>query len=398
MRKKNNTKMRCLDLFSGIGGFSLALDQVCTTVAYCEIDHACIDVLEDNMRVGNLDVAPVYRDIKQITSRDVKQLRPEIVVGGFPCQDISFSGHGAGLSGSRSSLFFEMMRLAGCCDSVKHVFLENSPFIRMRGLDVVISALRQNGFGYIVYGYLSASDVGAVHRRTRWVCIASKCPEEFPEMSLVKLRKKLDFAWTADAIPRIINRYPARSNHKNTLIYERCSTLGNSVVPQFISYVYHVFTQALLRPDLIRKNASSLTRDDGNRGVLFASIRRATPTPTPTSSTQTNREKEKDGGRWAVLPYIPLKENVLDLHLVGRTGKEFYNMSRWYTPVHSKTSWFFVLGKTSKGRWMCNTANNVYYERETRAVARKHIINPGFVEHLMGYPSGWTQAVENDDT
>lgn len=368
-----NKKMRALDLFSGIGGFSVALQDACETVAYCEIDPLCLRVLEDNMRVGRLHAAPVFNDITKMTPRDVKNLRPDIVVGGFPCQDIAFSGHGAGIEGSRSNLFFEMMRVAGCCASVKHVLLENSPFIRMRGLDRVLALLKKKGFVHIVYGYLSASDVGAVHKRTRWVCLASRDPGTLTEIPTEKLQRALRFNWKDEPVPRVIRRHPKHRNRGNSLIHDRCSLLGNSVVPQFIAYTYQVFVHVLRGQEKNRSDLSDV-QDVGFRGVLYL------------SSPLTKN-------RWKGLPYEPAKENMLDLHLVDRFGREFYSMPRWYTPVHSKSAWVFVVGKTTKGRWMCNTANNIYYERRTGAVPRVHIVNPEFVEHLMGYPLGWTSAV-----
>ena len=371
-------QLRTLDLFSGIGGFSYALRDVCHTVAYCEIDSQCVRVLEENMRAGNLHEAPIFDDIKKLTTQDVKRLRPDLVVGGFPCQDIAFSGHGAGLEGSRSNLFFEMMRVAGCCSSIRHVFLENSPFIRMRGLDRVLAVLKQKGFVHIAYGYLSASDVGAVHKRTRWVCLASRDPKMLPEFPESKLRRALRFDWKDEPVPRVIRRHPKHRNRGNSLIHDRCSLLGNSVVPQFIAHTYQTFARVLRRVASPKShcNADDLpdVQDAGVRGILYAN-----------SPCLKNR--------WKALPYHIWQENVLDLHLVDRFGREFYSMPRWYTPVHSKSAWVFVVGKTTKGRWMCNTANNIYYERETGAVPRVHIVNPEFIEHLMGYPLGWTSVV-----
>ena len=101
-----------------------------------------------------------------------------------------------------------------------------------------------------------------------------------------------------------------------------------------------------------------------------------------------------DGGKsWKSIPYNSYAINILDLHLVDHRGKEFYSIERWYTPVHSKSAWVHVIGKTTKGRWMCNTANNIYYERKTKAIPRKHIVNPVFIEHLMGFPLHWTKIL-----
>jgi DNA (cytosine-5)-methyltransferase 1 len=378
--------MRSLDLFSGIGGFSLALRDVTTTVAYCEIDPYSRAVLEDNMRQNNIDKAPIFRDVTQLKSTDVAKLRPEIVMGGFPCQDIAFSGHGAGLDGSRSNLFFEIVRIVRSSDTIEHVFLENSPFIRMRGLDRVLASLRSMGFRHVVYGYLSASDVGAVHKRTRWVCLASKDPSKLRLNTLTKHRQRMRFDWSAEPVPRVVRRFPPEEQHRNATMQDRVSMLGNSVVPQFIAHVYDTFSRALrltalMTPTALAKSYPEV-EDVGHRGVLYVA----------TDSNMQNNSRKKKTTVWRQLPYREYASNTLDLHLVDHNGKEFYSIERWYTPVHSRSAWVHVLRKTKKGRWMCNTANNIYYERKTRAKPRVHVINPEFIEHLMGYPIGWTEA------
>lgn len=98
-----------LDLFSGIGGISLALRDRVIPAAYCEIDPYARSVLLSRMHEGKLFKAPIWDDIK--TLRGEMLPRIDIVYGGFPCQDISVAGLGAGLEGERSGLFFELVRL-----------------------------------------------------------------------------------------------------------------------------------------------------------------------------------------------------------------------------------------------------------------------------------------------
>jgi DNA (cytosine-5)-methyltransferase 1 len=147
---------RVLDLFSGIGGFSVALRSVADTVGYCEMDPHCLAVLNSRMADGRIDTAPVFNDVRALSAGTVSRLRPDMVVGGFPCQDISSSGQRAGLDGSKSSLFFEIVRLLRSVRSVQHVLLENSPFIRTMGLPRVRAALKEAGFAHVAYGYFTA--------------------------------------------------------------------------------------------------------------------------------------------------------------------------------------------------------------------------------------------------
>lgn len=86
--------MNVLDLFSGIGGFSLGLERAgMRTVAFCEIEPWCRAVLAKHWP----DV-PCHDDI---TTRKFIEGEADVICGGFPCQDISLAGKGAGLAGSR---------------------------------------------------------------------------------------------------------------------------------------------------------------------------------------------------------------------------------------------------------------------------------------------------------
>jgi DNA (cytosine-5)-methyltransferase 1 len=157
-------KLRGLDLFSGIGGLSLALEPWVETISYCERDRHAQGVLLSRMLDGRLDAAPIWDDITTLRGCDLPEI--DIIFGGFPCQDLSAAGRGAGLAGERSGLFFEICRLI---DETKPalVFLENVPAIRTRGLHTVVEELSRRGF-QCRWTCLSAEEVGAPHKRERW--------------------------------------------------------------------------------------------------------------------------------------------------------------------------------------------------------------------------------------
>lgn len=161
-----------LDLFSGIGGLTLALEDWVRPIAYCEIDRYCQGVLLSRMRDGRLPSAPIWDDIKALSARRLMAFpQIDIIYGGFPCQDISVAGHGRGLGGERSGLYWECCRLI---DEIKpaFVFLENVPAIRTRGLKEVAGSLTELGYD-IRWTRVSALEVGFNHRRVRWFCLAS---------------------------------------------------------------------------------------------------------------------------------------------------------------------------------------------------------------------------------
>lgn len=163
-------KLNAISLFSGIGGFELGIGDYCRTILYCEADPHAQAVLLSRMAEGAIDYAPICTDVKEITGEYI-DIPISIIFGGFPCQDISCAGKGVGLEGERSGLFFEIVRLA---KEIKptFLFLENVSAIRTRGLDRVIQELTEIGYD-CRWTMLSASDVGAKHKRERWFLLAN---------------------------------------------------------------------------------------------------------------------------------------------------------------------------------------------------------------------------------
>ena len=155
--------MNVLDLFSGIGGFSLGLERAgMKTVAFCEVDKKCQQVLKKHWA----DV-PIFNDVTTLSSKDLHETI-DLICGGFPCQDISLAGKGAGLAGERSGLWWQFHRLIKEIKP-KYVIAENVAALRSRGLDEVLRSLSEVGYD-AEWHCIPASAVGAPHRRDRvWI-------------------------------------------------------------------------------------------------------------------------------------------------------------------------------------------------------------------------------------
>ncbi len=159
--------MRLLDLFSGIGAFSLGLERAgFQTVAFCEVEPFCQAVLRKHW-----PNVPIYDDVCHLTAARLRADgidRIEAICGGFPCQDISVAGSGAGLDGERSGLWREYARLVGELRPV-HVIVENVGALRGRGLARVLGDLAT--FGYDAQWHVvPAAAIGAPHLRERvWI-------------------------------------------------------------------------------------------------------------------------------------------------------------------------------------------------------------------------------------
>jgi len=155
--------MNVLDLFSGIGGFSLGLDRAgFKTVAFCEVDKKCQAVLKKHWP----DV-PIFDDVSNLRGEDIEEAI-DVICGGFPCQDISLAGKGAGLEGKRSGLWTEFHRLIKEIKP-KYAIIENVSALRSRGLDQVLRSLAEIGYD-AEWHCITAASVGAPHRRDRiWI-------------------------------------------------------------------------------------------------------------------------------------------------------------------------------------------------------------------------------------
>lgn len=179
-----------LDLFTGIGGITIALQDYIQPVAYCERDLYCIGVLLERMREQKITCAPICTDVRELWGGDCGKV--DIIYGGFPCQDISVAGQGKGLAGERSGLFFEIIRLTKEIRP-SFVFLENVPAIRTRGLEQVIKEFTKIGYD-CRWTCLSASSVGAPHKRERWFLLAHANSIE----SRNKRKKEMSHNWQMD--------------------------------------------------------------------------------------------------------------------------------------------------------------------------------------------------------
>jgi DNA (cytosine-5)-methyltransferase 1 len=153
--------MNVLDLFSGIGGFSLGLERAgMWTTQFVEIDPFCQHVLRQHW-----PNTPIHDDIRTFHA---PAGFADVICGGFPCQDISFAGDGAGLAGERSGLWSEYARIIGEVRP-RFVIVENVSALLARGLGDVLRDLAALGYD-AEWHCIPASAIGAPHRRDRlWI-------------------------------------------------------------------------------------------------------------------------------------------------------------------------------------------------------------------------------------
>ena len=233
-------RMNGLDLFSGIGGITLALSEWVRPITYVEIDRYGQAVLASRMADGLLHPAPIWDDVNTLHASDLPA-KPDIIYGGFPCQDLSLAGLQKGLGGERSGLFFQVIRLAQECRP-EFVFLENVPGIYSNGIERVLEEISAIGYD-CRYGVLSAEDVGARHKRERWFLLAharsqglegvhEKAGQEHLQPTSRNPWEQRDIQeWEPEPdVARVAHGIPFRM--------DRTKALGNSVVPAQVTEVF----------------------------------------------------------------------------------------------------------------------------------------------------------------
>ena len=279
-----------LDLFSGIGGFPLGLEMAGIKINkhyFSEIDKYATRVYRKNF-----PEAEYLGGVEEIT----EPLEIDIICGGFPCQDISVAGKQAGLSGARSGLFYEVIRIAEIM-SPRVIYLENvANLLNLDGGEAMGEVLRAlSSIGYDAQWYcVPASHVGAPHIRDRIWIVAypntlrgrrvhgevkeqsaerrehAQCESEqlctdvsdandstpsrfradsgevLPESETERFDACSGAEWwsTEPDVGRVANGIPSR--------VDRLKCLGNAVVPQCVAYI----TELLIKPILRQKGNS----------------------------------------------------------------------------------------------------------------------------------------------
>ena len=162
--------LKVLDLFSGIGGFSYAAERLVggfETTQFVEIDTYCQRVLHKNF-----PNVPIHHDITEFNATEGQF---DVITAGFPCQDISIAGRQDGIGeGTRSGLFFEVLRLARQIRP-KFILFENVRNLLSHSegetFQQILQEITKAGFD-VEWSVVSAKDVGACHLRERLWFIA----------------------------------------------------------------------------------------------------------------------------------------------------------------------------------------------------------------------------------
>ena len=217
--------MNELALFAGAGGGILGGHLLgWRTVCAVEWDAYAASVLVQRQNDGCLPPFPVWDDVQTFDGRPWRG-RVDVISGGFPCQDISSAGKGAGIAGERSGMWGHMARIVGEVRP-RNVFVENSPMLVGRGLARVLSDLASLGYD-AKWGVLGAHHVAAPHKRDRMWIVGrhansdnERTEREIPKQNTITSGVCEDVAHTASA------RFQARGGDRMGAEHGPCRNEG----------------------------------------------------------------------------------------------------------------------------------------------------------------------------
>lgn len=226
-------------LFAGIGGMDLGLERAGMECRWqVEIDPFCRKVLTKHW-----PEVPKYGDIRELTGSELKPV--DLIAGGFPCQDLSHAGRKAGLSGERSGLFYELIRLA-CLLRPRFLLLENVSGLLDRGMGEVLGALASCGFD-AEWDCFPAVAFGSPHQRDRVFILAYAGGERLPRPVVAGGLRSIARQAPAEFGDRDIacggwwleNRASLRMGDGVPLrvARKRVKACGNAVVPQVAEWI-----------------------------------------------------------------------------------------------------------------------------------------------------------------
>jgi len=363
--KSKPKKLESLDLFCGIGGMSMALHDVATPVVYCDKLPEAKEVILARMRDGSLPKAAFVDDVRKL--RRKKDLKADLVCGGFPCVGFSSSGKREGFKNSKTQIYHEFVKTIAKTRP-RIVFMENVPGV-IKGLPIIHRDFKTLGYE-LIWTLLAACQVGAPHRRNRWFCVAYK-PNDILD---IPIPRKSVFQWRRKDMPdRTTNR---------PYLPMRVALLGNSLVPEAarVAFAYLVTLAKHIESKGLPENSKPIKDRYPKYGFTIRGRAYEMPRNYRLNLPMCAKMKiAMDPRRYESKKAFP---NVR--HRSGMIRSKV-RKDRFATPRFSMTQPANHLTR----RTMNDLPTQVRFLVDR---SPKKYMNPNFVDWMMGYPPGWTKV------
>lgn len=380
--------MHSLDLFSGVGGITRALEGFACPRLYCERDpHAC-QVLKKLMAKGKLPKAPIHNDVVTLNGNTLRG-KVQLIAAGFPCVGFSTAGNQDGFENAQSSLYKHVVRLVREVQP-PFVFLENVPGILKLGVQEV--ARTMTSMGYILWWLvIPAWAVGGVQKRSRWFCLAVHPNKIGTHIQSLKPWKW--YNWKKEPVPRMVPDYSEE-------LKRRVGMMGNSVVPDCVRMAFMLLWTGCTIPAPQVKALQKLK--------LTLPETLATP-PSAASMSTPPKYGAAMSKKGAIVPIAgptglrgrPNLRILIDPHtfknpksytpsmpLTSGKVRTVQQIDHWATPRHAVG---YIGARTLTNRCMRDLGSQLRFARDTPDAIRSGYTNPDWVDWLMGFPVGWTK-------
>lgn len=360
--------MRSLDLFSGIGGFTVAMHPFgVRPVLYCDIEQQSRDALTRLMQRHKLPKAPIHDDIRTLENPP----QADMVCAGFPCLGFSPLGSRQGLENPQSRLVHDVIRLSKACGA-SIVFLENHvSLVQKQYADdfrTILDEFKKAGFGHARYICMHGHDVGCPQTRQRVYMLLTKTTS-LPQLTYAPGKR---FSWKTMPCPMSLERSTAY----------RVKLLGNSVIPDLTRLAFLALWTGCEHTDLSKQGTLPFN---------------------PTISTRPQR-----GGRVGLyvdgsvhlfakpeFPHRPIPTITADPALYPRPPQHKATSPLLTQPVSRKgfptlTTYQSTGCHVLTQRSAKHLVSVLRFIKETPDSVRRGHPNMNFYEWLMGYPKDWT--------
>ena len=373
-----------VDLFTGIGGFTLAFHGVCTPLVYCDVNPVVLDALDSLMKSRKIPRADVVIDVRSIDEikNCIKSKQVDILTASFPCVAWSSLGNRVGLGDNRSSLFFDAVKVINAVKPTIVMF-ENVPRILTanggRDVRAIIRTMYKAGYT-CRWTTCSANEVGLPQMRTRWFCLCiRRDARDLPDI-------KLNIAKFGNPPVVLAERASDYSS--------RYFLLGNSIVPAVAQLAFaRMYTGFKISSfkDLTTCNAIKYNSECG----------------TGVPSSMKNNHGMFDHKGITTFHNIAIIPKEFQIHLDPSNYKSVSDnkgtrsaepiltpivLKNWPTPRAQMSSHSNYLSKRSI-RDLPTVAlfATKFGGRPLPKPSHEQVVNPRFVEWLMGYPADYTK-------
>jgi DNA (cytosine-5)-methyltransferase 1 len=295
--------LNAVDLFTGVGGFALAMEGMYNPLLYCDNLPQVISTLRTLMTKGSLPKAPIVEDVRNLAEivRVVGNRKVDIVFASFPCVGFSACGQAGGLANEASGLFFDTVKVIRALRPTM-VMYENVAAItgtrHVANFRTILAAMLKSGYN-VRWTTCTAASVGAPHIRKRWFCLCvlkDACPPPLvPPKTAFVARVK----WSTASMPRLMANKVPDYRH-------RYSMLGNGIVPSAARLAFfRLYTEFGIstHDDLVARTGTRIAYVPGTS----SGMRHAMPHSSPHGSTETRR---------AMFSYVIPDENAKDWRIV----------------------------------------------------------------------------------